>query len=65
MIINIEEQLERESSNDFFAQDGPSEHGPREDPSDEDEGEGDEGFIGSEGQLFRNNLMRHLLRYIS
>jgi len=52
-------------SNDFFAQDGPSEHGPREeDPSDEDEGsgEGDKGFIGSEGQLFQNNLMRHLLR---
>jgi len=54
----------RSSSNDFFAQDGPSEHGPREeDPSNEDEGsrEGDKGFIGSEGQLFLNNLMRHLL----
>jgi hypothetical protein len=70
MIIDIEEQLERESSNDFFARDGdgPAEHGPgEEDPSHEDEGsgEGDEGFIGSEGQIFRQKVMRHLLRHLN
>lgn len=68
MIIDIEDQLERESSIDFFARDGPPEHGLREeDQSDEDvegSGGGDEGFIGSEGQNFRDNLMRHLLRHM-
>ena len=62
MIIDIEEHLNRESSNDFFAWDSPPERSPREENSSdegEESGEGDEGFIGSasEGQIFRNNLM--------
>lgn len=66
MIINIEQQLDNENTFNHFAHEAgqwevQQRNGTREE--DEEDGAGDEGFIGSEGQIFRNTLMGQLLRY--
>lgn len=69
MIVDIEEQLGGTGTVDYFAQKARqwghrAQDGGEGDGDDaEQEGAGDEGFIGSEGQIFRNTLMGQLLRY--
>ena len=65
MIIDIEQQLGNGDTFEHFAREGgqwevQQQNGGEEDAED---GAGDEGFIGSEGQIFRNTLMGQLLRY--
>lgn len=58
LIIEIEEELGKKSTNPHFCKESQRQ-GNRD--VDEEEGGGDEGFIGTDGQIFRNTLMGRLL----
>ncbi|KAG2065256.1 hypothetical protein BDR04DRAFT_1033251 [Suillus decipiens] len=68
MIVDIEEQLGGTGTFDHFAEEARQwghrvqDSGEGDEDDAEQEGAGDEGFIGSQGQIFRNTLMGQLLR---